>query len=155
MATGTVSSIDADNWQLISSQAMNGLNTHTFSSLSGYKTYWIVAKGLTNSTADNVQIRVNGDTSGASYANMWAADGNGAGFVVTPSAATTRAISFQIDNADKTTPHQVKTNTYASGYPASPGDAYVDPVAITSLTIRTIGSNNFTGGTVYLYGIAS
>lgn len=155
MATGTVSSIDADNWQLISSQAMSGLSTYTFSSLSGYKTYWMVGKGLTNGTAENVQIRVNGDTSGASYANIWVADGNGAGFVVTPSGTSTRAISFQIDNADKTVPHQVRTNTYASGYPASPGDAYVDPVAITSLTIRTTGGNTFSGGTVYLYGIAS
>ena len=156
MAVGTVSGIDpADNWQLITSQAMNGLNTYTFSSLSGYKTYWLVGKAMITGTAEVIQVRINGDSSGASYANMFSADGNGGGFMLTPNITTSRAFSFQIDNADKAVPHQVRANTYASGYPTSPGDAYIDAVAITSLTVRTNGGSNFSSGTVFLYGIAA
>lgn len=154
MATGTVSAIDRDEWQLISTQAMNGLNTHTFSSLSGYKTYWIVGKGLTSATAAGINVTVNNDNSSASYVNGWAVDNASAGFQISVAVTSSRAMSFQIDNADKAVPHQVRTTTYASGYPTNPGDAYVDPVVITSLKIST-GGVNFTGGTVYLYGIAS
>jgi hypothetical protein len=156
MAVGTVSGVDqSDNWQLVASQAMSGLNTYTFSSLTGYKTYWLVGKAITSGTSEIVNIRVNGDTSGGSYANLWASDGNGSGFQVTANIATTRAFSLQIDNADKAVPHQVRTNTYASGYPATPGDAYIDAAVITSLTVRTNGGSNFSGGTVFLYGIAA
>ena len=156
MAVGTVSGVDpADNWQLVASQAMSGLNTYTFSSLSGYKTYWLVGKSLTHTTTDIVAIRVNGDTSGGAYANDWAIQNAGASagqFIVTPTQTVVHAFSFEIDNADKSAPHHVKSTGYGT---VSPGDAYTDPVAITSLTVKAYSNNNFTGGTVYLYGIAS
>lgn len=155
MAVNTVSTVEQDNWQLVASQAMNGLSTYTFSGLSGYKTYWMVGKALTSGTSEVIQIRVNGDTSGGSYANMFSSDGNGGGFNVAVNNTSTRAFSFQIDYADKAFPHSVRTTIYASGYPDSSGDAYVDAAVITSLTVRTTGSTNFSGGTVFLYGIAA
>ena len=156
MAVGTVSGVDPqDNWQLVASQAMSGLSTYTFSSLSGYKTYWLVGKSLTHTTSDIVAIRVNGDTSGGTYANDFAAGNEGATggqFLLTPTQTFVHAFSFEIDNADKLAPHHVKSTGYGT---VSPGDAYTDPVAITSLTVKTYSNNNFTGGTVYLYGIAA
>ena len=156
MAVGTVSGIEPDdNWQLVASQAMSGLNTHTFSSLSGYKTYWVVGKALTNSTADIIAVRINGDSSAGSYASFWAISGNNGYFLTTQNAASSKAFTLEIKNADKSVPHQVKSTAYASSNPTTNGDAYVDPVPVTSITVAAYASNNFSGGTVYLYGIAA
>jgi hypothetical protein len=154
MAVGTVSGIDPqDNWQLVGSQAMSGLTTYTFSSLTGYKTYWMVGKGLTNATSDLIAVRINGDSSSASYVNFWATSGAGAYFLVSPDRATSRAFAFEINNADKSLPHSVKSSIYASGYPTTSGDAYIDPTPVTSITVSAYSGNAFNGGTVYLYGI--
>jgi hypothetical protein len=156
MAVGTVSGVDQqDNWQLIASQAASGLSTYTFSSLSGYKTYWLVGKAMTSATGQHIQVLINGDTSSASYANGWAVNDGQSGFLLATNVTTSRAFSFQIDNAEKTIPHQVRANTYNGTFPATPGDAYTDPVVITSLTLKTLSGGNFTGGTIYLYGIAA
>ena len=156
MAVGTVSGIDpSDNWQLVASQAMNGLSTYTFSSLSGYKTYWMVGKGLTSGgTAEIVSVRPNADTSAASYASTWAANNNSGQFLVSPEVTSSRAFSFEINNADKSAPHTVKTNTYSTNaYQTNQGDAYIDPTPITSILVKSYYGTNFTGGTVYLFGI--
>jgi hypothetical protein len=156
MAVGTVSGIEPDdNWQLVASQAMSGLNTYTFSSLSGYKTYWVVGKGLTNGTADIVAVRINGDSSAGSYASFWAVSGNNGYFLTTQSATTAKAFTLEIKNANKSIPHQVKSTMYSTANPVTNGDAYVDPAPITSITVSAYSSNNFSGGTVYLYGIAA
>jgi len=156
MAVGTVSGVDPqDNWQLVASQAMSGLTTYSFSSLTGYKTYWMVGKGLTNATSDIIAIRVNGDTTSASYATFWAQNGAGAYFLVCPDKATSRAFSFEINNADKSAPHNVKSTMYATSSSITTGDAYTDPTPVTSISINAYGGNAFNGGTVYLYGVAS
>ena len=156
MAVGTVSGIDPqDNWQLVASQAMSGLTTYTFSSLSSYKTYWLVGKGLTNGTADIVGIRFNGDTSANSYGNIWAATNNLAYFLISPSVTSAKACSLKISDADKSIPHKVESTMLGYQNPSSNGDAYTDPTPITSITVNAYSGNAFNGGTVYLYGIAA
>ena len=158
MAVGTVSGINPDEeWQLVGSQAMSGLNTYTFSGLTGYKTYWLVGKGIANASASIPAVRINGDASTGSYAAGWSlsAGANASIFLIGPSATTARAVSFKIYDALKSIPHKVETTMYLdTGMSPSAGDAYIDPVAITSITFKEYSNINFTGGTVYLYGIA-
>jgi hypothetical protein len=156
MAVGTVSGVEPENnWQLVASQAMSGLTTYSFSSLTGYKTYWMVGKGLTHGTEDICAVRVNGDSSSASYASFWAQYNAGGYFLVSPSRAASHAFSFEINNADKSAPHNVKSTLYATASPITSGDAYTDPTPVTSISITAYSGNAFSGGTVYLYGIAA
>ena len=157
MAVGTVSGLNLeDEWQLVASQAMSGLNTYTFSGLTGYKTYWLVGKALTNGTADIPGVRINGDTTNGSYASSWSLTTGASAtiFLVGASSAAARPFSFKIYDALKSIPHKVETTVYDGSITATAGDAYVDATPVTSITVKTYANNNFTGGTVYLYGIA-
>lgn len=155
MAVGTVSGVNLDEeWQLVGSQAMSGLNTYTFSGLTGYKTYWLVGKALTNGTADIPAIRINGDTAAGSYASSWSHQNNGNIFLVGANGTGARTFSFKIYDVLKSIPHKVESTPYDNSA-ISAADAYLDPTAVTSITIKTYSNNNFTGGTVYLYGIAA
>jgi hypothetical protein len=60
-----------NNWTLLGTWTLGGVGTFTFSGLSGYKTYQIVAPSMVyTGTASNLRFRVNGDTASnySSYA---------------------------------------------------------------------------------------
>lgn len=153
MAVGTVSGVDPqDNWQLISSSTPSGTSV-TFSSLSGYKHLWVVGKGITKSAADYVGMRPNNDTTAGNYATITVSSGVGNKFLISGYTGEAQAFSAKIYDIDKTIPHLVEWGYSDVSY-GLPSDAYVNPVAITSLVIfNQGGSATFSGGTLYLYGI--
>lgn len=146
MAVGTVSSINYDNWQLITSTTPSGSSV-TFNNFSGYKTLWVVGN-VTKSDSSHTRIRPNNDTTVSSYANAYAAS---AFYLIDGSP---RAISFKIYDVDRAIPHKVDFVTNIVGGETTNSDAYTVPDVITSLVLSP-DSGTFTGGTLRLYGIAS
>jgi hypothetical protein len=149
MATGTVSSVSGDVWQLISSQASTSGTSITFSGISGYKK--LLLTGQSVSWADNCSSYVlpNNDTTGGNYSGY----SSDAGFRWTGTAnSQPRAPFFTIDNADKSMPHFVECAAMYSNL-FTGNDIYPVASPITSLVISNTGSIAFNGGTVYLYGI--
>jgi hypothetical protein len=150
MAVSNVSTVDADNWQLITSVTPSGTSV-TFNSFSGYKTLWLVGKQVTKSASEYPMVRVNNNTTGGNNA-VADASGTRQGILINNLTASAQAFSFKIYDVDKAVPHKME----AEFDPSQGGDAYVDPVVVTSLVLTTAGGTaTFTGGTVYLYGIAA
>jgi hypothetical protein len=67
-------------------------------------------------------------------------------------STSTRGGFAIIYDVDKAVPHKIDTATGLSN--ASNLEAYLEPAAITSITAKA-GGQTFTGGTIYLYGIAA
>ena len=150
MAVGTVSGISPeDNWQLISSVTASG-TSHTFSSLTGYKHLWIVGQGITKSAVDYVGVRPNNDTTVGNYGLTWSI-GTSPTFLISGATATAQGVSARIYNVNQAIPHKVEGTYDANQW--GPGDAYVNPVVITSLVVHIYTTASFTGGTLSLYGI--
>jgi hypothetical protein len=157
MAVGTVSGVDPqDNWQLISSVTPS-TGTVTFSSVSGYKTLLLSGKAVLKSGSDTPLVRLNGDTSataGGSYGVL-----NGAGttnyFIINGASSIPQAFAFTIYNANQSVPHRVTSGYAAAGQNGSASDYYTDPTPITSISLMLDNGQTFSGGTVYLYGIAA
>lgn len=150
MATGTVSSITGNNWQLISSVTpTNGTLSTTFSSITGYQTIMIVLSGIVASTTDTMYLHFNGDTTAGDYYGTQ--PGVLFGRTFTGSAQGRYAMVYDVD---KSIPHRVDV-------PASTADGtmvmslWSIASPITSIAC-TFGSATFTAaGTIALYGIAS
>ena len=157
MAVGTVSGVNPDEqWQLIATNTMSAATSTTFSSLSGYKTYIIVTKNLTQSGASYGIIRFNGDSTAGNYGSSafwdngqnqytntgiasWGFAGGGVG------GFTTYTI---VRNADSALPKITETH----GYLTHNGNGiWVNTSAITSISF-TASTGTFTGD-VLLYGI--
>lgn len=153
MATGSVSAIDREEWQLIESKAASGTSV-TFNAFSGYKHLWLTGKAITKSASDYVRLRPNNNSTAGNYAIQYS-DGTADKILIGDSTSTAQAVSFQIFDVDKTTPKKM-WGSYDTSVPAMPMDAFVDTAAVTSLVIDTnSGTNTFTGGTFYLYGIVA
>jgi hypothetical protein len=153
MATGSVSAIDREEWQLIESKAASGTSV-TFNAFSGYKHLWLTGKGIDKNASTYIAVRPNNDTTAGNYAVV-RASGVEADFLIQGLTADPCAASFQIFNVDKTTPKKVNTS-YGINIPQNEQDAYIDTVAVTSLVVYTYdGTTTFTGGTFYLYGIVA
>ena len=152
MAVGTVSGVNLDEqWQLISTVAASGTSI-TFSSLTGYKHLWIAGTSITKSAGTPVLVRPNNDNTVGDYA--WSQSGNDSRFYVGNNSAGSHAVSFKIYNIDQSVPHKIET-VNDGGYDSN-GEAYVNPVPITSIVVGTWdGVTTFTGGTFYLFGIAA
>lgn len=150
MAIGTVSSISTDNWQLISSTSPTSGTSVSFTSISGYKTLMMSFKGITTAANSYMIVRFNNDSGPGSYND---GDGSTSSMLLAINNGT-RAGALVLYDADKTVPHKIEKTIYAGTeavYPAF----YTDPVAITRIDLISRESTAFTGGTVYLYGIAS
>lgn len=153
MATGSVSAIDREEWQLIESKSATGTSV-TFNAFSGYKHLWLTGKAITKNSASHIAVRPNNDTTGMNYAVV-RSYGTEAVFLMQDNTAASCAASFQIFNVDKTTPKKVNS-TYNTGVPGNEQDAYIDTVAVTSLVVSNYNDTSiFTGGTFYLYGIVA
>jgi hypothetical protein len=149
MAVGTVSGVNLDEqWQLISSTTASGTSM-TFNGFTGYKHIWIVGNAITKNASTPVRIRPNNDTAAGSYA--WAQSGNDSSFYVGTTTASAHAVSFKIYNIDQAAPHKVES---VSDSLYNVNDAYVNPVAITSIVVYPYnGTASFTGGTFSVYGV--
>ena len=152
MATGSVSAIDREEWQLIESKAATGTSL-TFNAFSGYKHLWLTGKAITKASTDYVMVRPNNNSTQGNYAYA-NSSGTDTRYYTAGNTASAQATSFKIFDVDKTTPKHVAV-TYDASQPANEPDAFVDTVAVTSLVVYTNGGAAFTGGTFYLYGIVA
>jgi hypothetical protein len=153
MATGSVSAIDREEWQLIESKSASGTSL-TFNAFSGYKHLWLTGKAITKSSSDYVCIRPNNNSTAGVYAFQNNVGGD-TRFFSAGSIATAQAVSFKIFDVDKTTPKRV-ASSYDASQPSEEQTAFTDTVAVTSLVVFTnSGTATFTGGTFYLYGIVA
>lgn len=155
MAVGTVSGINqTDNWQLISSVTPSGTAV-TFNSISGYSRLMVVYKAMTMSASVWIYLRVNNDATAGNYASMAAytsANNLESNNYIVLAGTTSNSHSGMvvIENADKSTPHQVSQIASAniSQYTA----AILSSSPITRVDIL---GGTFTGGTVELWGVAA
>lgn len=153
MATGSVSAIDREEYQLIESKAATGTSI-TFNAFSGYKHLWLTGKAITKSGSDNIAVRPNNNSTQGNYV-AGADNGRDTYFLSSGAASTAQGMSFRIYDVDKTTPKKVSCS-YTYVVPENDHDAFIDTVAVTSLVVFTAaGSVTFTGGTFYLYGIVA
>lgn len=152
MATGTVSSITGDNWQLISSVTPTAAATEvTFSSLSGYKTIMLSLKDVTSS-GGFLSCYFNGDLTGGDYVGS-AANGTGTYIGLASSSASARAAFAIINDVNKSIPHRVDVGVwYTQGNSIQ---AWTNPTPITSITVYLDGQTFSGAGTVAIYGIAA
>ena len=155
MAVGTVSGVDPqDNWQLISSVTPSSTAV-TFNSISGYSRLMVVWKAMTTSASAWIYLRVNNDATAGNYASMSAYTGSNDlssnnYIVLTGTTQTSHSGLIVIENADKSTPHQV--SQIASAYI----DSYTAAILYSSPITRVdILGGTFTGGTVELWGVAA
>lgn len=151
MATGTVSSISADNWQLISSATPTSGANVSFTSITGYKTLMVAFKNVTSVSNAAPMIRVNSVSTAGVYADVY---GNSTAFYLAYSTTGAKAGAIIIYDADKAVPHYVLKSSYDATVP-DPNAWFTDPVAVTQLDLTANTGVGFSGGTVYLYGIAS
>lgn len=166
MATGTVSSINYDNWQLIATNTPTSGTSSTISGISGYKKLMVVVKNVTMSggAAWYNLIRFNSD-SNTNYVST--ANGGGSTYFYNygialdffNTAAGVRSAVVTIDNAlglGAKTVSGTAGNT-DNGFCMVQG-AWINDSAITSVTlVPSGGSNTFTSntGTFSVYGIAA
>ena len=155
------------NWQPVTSSTPSGVSTVTFSGLSGYSKYRIMAPNCTVSTSGGPYIRFNGD-SGTNYndigtrnivnssniANL--AANIGATYIncASPSGSGSTKLSFDFDIDDALTlcPKRYTgwaTQNGSDGYINVTG-MYATTALLTSITIN--GGANFVTGSIYLLG---
>ena len=165
MATGTVSSVSSDNWQLINTTTLSGsTSTVTISGISGYKKLRLHIAALNVSSTGGIRmLRFNGDSTYANYIggsqgpNQTYSKG-GAGMI--PLNADTNETTIytyvDIDNADQSTPkaYDGVNGNYDNGFMVFIKGLYAGS-AITSLAITDSNGNTMSSGTLKLYGIAA
>jgi hypothetical protein len=157
MAVGTVSSVNDEVWQLISSQTASTSAAITFSSLSGYKKYMVIWKNVASPSAV-LRLKVNNDNTAGNYASstQYVGDGNAqisqAHINLDGLADTIHSGLIVIEDADKSMPHRI--SSYASYLSSAATHAIlnIDPITRIDLYLST---GNLTSGTVALYGIAA
>ena len=159
------------NWTLVTSSAPTGVSTVTYSGLSGYSKYRILAVGLA-AVSGTSAIRINGD-SGANYSDIFAGPAafsssspttpltitlNQTSLALSSAAGTIPTFDIEIDNATILTPKSIKgwgtdanlgASTATGGYGQISG-IYATSSLLTSISI--VRSANFTSGTIYLLG---
>jgi len=156
MAVGTVSGVETqDNWQLITSTTASG-SAVTFNSISGYSRLMVVWKAVTSGSPIWLYLKVNNDTTAGNYAST-------ATYSNTNNNESTQLLILNgnndyshsgmivIENANKSTPHQVSD---FAAYKTSQWTQVIlnsDPITRVDLTPST---STFSGGTVQLWGIA-
>ena len=151
MATGTVSSVSGDNWQLISSVTpTNGATSVTFSSIAGYKTIMVVLSGIVASGTEIMYLQFNGDTTGGDYFGTTPGVSLGQSFT-----ATAQGRVAIINDVDKSVPHIVNS-TVSATLATTSLNIWTTASPITSITCAFTAGVTFTAaGTIALYGIAS
>jgi hypothetical protein len=154
MATGTVSSVSGDVWQLIQTTTVTaGQSSITLSSISGYKTIMVSGR-LTNTLGSNttMYVTLNNDQTAGNYI------GNNANSfsISTAAGAAISSFSFRVHDVDKSMPHQVQRELNSSTA-FTQFATYFTTSPITSIQIWNdsglAGAQTWASGTVYWYGI--
>jgi hypothetical protein len=163
MATGTVSSVNYDNWQLIASVTANsGTSTTTVATgISGYKKLLLVWNDIVISSASYLAMRFN--SASTNYiGGAWANEYNGTmiadsarGYVEAYATTSFKNGYAYIENVLSVAPKTYQGFGDTQGYANSFGGAWNNSDAITSVALVPGSSQTFSSGTVKLYGIAA
>jgi hypothetical protein len=163
MATGQVSSITGDNWQLIATNTPTSGTSTTVSSITGYKRLMIVVKNITMTSATYYSILTFNSDTGNNYSSLTVNGSlsdnrrNAVTFDISNSATGARSGVLYVENVlgigAKT--FTGTTGNVTNGYAQTSG-AWINDSAITSVTFTSVaGTNTFTAGTFSVYGIAA
>jgi hypothetical protein len=153
-----------NNYTLLGTWTVGGVGTFTFSGLSGYKTYKIVAPSMVyTGTASNLRFRVNGDS-----ATVYSSYGQSYNAAMLELAATNygmqnpgaNAFSFGFEIAQtNTSGNKSITGQYAdnSGQMVMYWGTYSSTSAVSSITVFQGGGGTFTASNasanlVHIYG---
>ena len=158
MATGSVSALDQDTWQLIATNTTTSGTTSTFSSLSGYKKYMVTWEGVARASG-GVTLTFNGSTSGYSggdilaYSSSQQTSHSGIRCAWNGIAGASSGF-YLIDNVNNGAPKIVKGEITDGNdnWIQHISGAWLNTDAITSITFTSGGA--FSAGSMKLYGIA-
>ena len=158
MATGNVSALDQDTYQLIATNSPRSGSETTFSGLTGYKKYLIAFSGLANSSGGGMGLRFNGSSStyyGGTMIHGQTTFSSTFSYIHLYYNASGLTGTVEVNNVNNNGPKIVKgiMNSQSSGSEicyVEGGWLTVDNV--TSITIVANGTYN--AGSVSLYGIA-
>lgn len=162
MATGQVSSLTGDNWQLIATNTPTSGTSTSFTSISGYSKLRLICSNLAfGGSSAQLLCRFNSD-SGSNY--IGAASGYSSATseawstaaTLVGGANTNHYIFIDIENVDKTFPKRIQGvwGDQSTGIGDVINGIYIGSSAITSITLLDSSGNTIAGGTVYLYGLA-
>ena len=146
MATSNVSALDQDTWQLVATNSPTSGTTSTFSSLSGYKKYMLVAENVTGSNAE-LRVTFNGSTTG--YIGTVLGYANSTTYLFLTLSNTTNHGYLIIENVNNGGPKLTTGLDYNAYVPTG---MWTNTADITSITVTR--SSAYTGGTIKLFGIA-
>jgi len=157
MATGTVSSVNYDNWQLIGTNTTTSGTTSSFTSLSGYKRFMLTFKEVNTAANCAYRIRFNGDS-----ANNYAYLASSAGSYATTDSSilllsfnTTGPHSGYMLIEDVLTSAPKRVEVAGNYYFVSVCKGiYLGTSPITSIEF-SISTSTLNAGSISLYGIAA
>lgn len=162
MATGSVSAIDSDVWQLIETKTISGGNTYTFSGLGGAYRKLMIAFDMTSGYSSYPCLRFNGD-SGEKYAGgPFSGDFAGSSnrertkiFLVSSPVYDSQFNCVMVwNNTDQIAPKCAEFGV--SNYAADITNAvYLGTSPVSSVTALCHGGDNFGSGTIKLYGLVA
>lgn len=163
MATSTVSSIDQDNWQLISTTSFNGSSQYTLQTgmAGAYKSLMVVWTCSSKEANAVAQIQFNADTTSGNYGSScwWGESGQYrtslTGLIIDAYDSYTATNGYAIfDNCSSSTIPVVTRE--AGGYSMSDAaGVWHGYAAVTSVNFRSRDGQGFTTGTVKLFGLAA
>jgi len=159
MATGSVSALDQDTWQLVGTNTVSaGSSTSSFTSLSGYKKYLVVVQNYVPSTGNNLLLRFNGDSTTGNY-------GGASVYIDTLGASSKTGIplrGYADDNTSANMTYYAIIENVNNGGPkivqiggvqtTAGGGVWVTTDAVTSISFTT--TTGTFEATIKLYGIA-
>lgn len=161
MATGTVSSLSGDNWQLVATNTPTSGTSTSFTSLTGYRKYRVIWSNLSFSGSASLMLRFNSDSNNyyigaASGFTAATSEGWSTAAILSGYATNSHYGFIDVEDADKTFPKKMQGVWGDQGY--GYGDVlngiYIGSNAITSITLLDSSGNTISSGTVYLYGLA-
>jgi hypothetical protein len=158
-------------WTLVSSVTPNNTtNSYTFSSLSGYRTYRILASGALGGAGNQLSYRINGD-SGSNYDVIALGQGGGSAVSMTYTYSQTglwplgsgsanayfmsdATFEFCLSSGYKAIKfNTAMMNSSAGNYSSESLGIYRTTSAVSSITVFNSGSGYFASyGSIYLYG---
>jgi len=158
MATGTVSSITSDNWQLIQTNTTSSGTSSTIS-FSGYKRLLLVWDGISTGTAGYLYLQFNSSSAGY-VGGAWLPGNNGyqsdstVAYIDPYSTTGDRSGYLYVENTATSAPKTYQGWGNDDSFPFMFNGAWINSSAVTSITI-TPGGRTFNGGSISLYGIAA
>jgi hypothetical protein len=163
MATSSVSALDQDTWQLVATNTTTSGTTSSFTGLTGYKKYMITYNNVSLTGSGSSYIQFNSDTGnnyfgGISLGNTDGTFQNQRDRIKLNYYAIVTIMNgyFIIENVNNGAPKLVTgqlNGRQNDDWHMLINGGWLTADTITSIVI-TAGGNDFSAGTIKLYGIA-